>query len=95
MCWLGVPPHETAINAIARAVETARTNAFVGACKKLLINTRYQTAHSMCHKIRAALIEPETKLGGIVEVDETYVGGKDENRHADKRKHVWQCSWPS
>jgi IS1 family transposase len=48
----------------------------------------YGTAHSMCHKIRAALIEPETKLGGIVEVDETYVGGKDENRHADKRKHV-------
>jgi len=37
----------------------------------------YETAHSMCHKIRAALIEPETKLGGIVEVDETWVGGKD------------------
>src|SRR5258708_3136072 len=45
----------------------------------------YETAHSMCHKIRAALIEPETKLGGIVEVDETYVGGKDKNRHLDKR----------
>lgn len=37
----------------------------------------YGTAHSMCHKIRAALVEPETKLGGIVEVDETWVGGKD------------------
>jgi transposase-like protein len=48
----------------------------------------YGTAHSMCHKIRAALIEPETKLGGIVEVDETYVGGKDVNRHWDKRTHV-------
>ena len=32
----------------------------------------YGTAHSMCHKIRAALVEPETKLGGIVEVDESY-----------------------
>ena len=31
----------------------------------------------MCHKIRAALIEPEVKLGGIVEVDETYVGGSN------------------
>ncbi|MEA2899717.1 MAG: hypothetical protein QOJ84_5332 [Bradyrhizobium sp.] len=41
----------------------------------------YGTAHSMCHKIRAALIEPETKLGGIVEVDETWVGGKDHNKH--------------
>ena len=45
----------------------------------------YGTAHSMCHKIRAALIEPQEKLGGIVEVDETYVGGKDKNKHADKR----------
>jgi hypothetical protein len=48
----------------------------------------YETAHSMCHKIRAALIEPETKLGGIVEVDETYIGGKDSNRHWNKRIHI-------
>jgi hypothetical protein len=45
----------------------------------------YGTAHSMCHKIRAALIEPEVKLGGIVEVDETYVGGSNRNRHWDKK----------
>jgi transposase-like protein len=45
----------------------------------------YGTAHSMCHKIRAALIEPETKLGGIVEVDETFGGGKAKNRHWRKR----------
>jgi hypothetical protein len=45
----------------------------------------YGTAHSMCHKIRAALIEPETKLGGIVDVDETFVGGKAHNKHWDKR----------
>lgn len=48
----------------------------------------YETAHSMCHKIRAALIEPQEKLGGIVEVDETLVGGEDKNRHWDKREHV-------
>jgi transposase-like protein len=45
----------------------------------------YETAHSMCHKIRAALIEPEAKLGGIVAVDETYVGGREKNKHWDKR----------
>jgi IS1 family transposase len=45
----------------------------------------YKTAWGMCHKVRAALIEPEVKLGGIVEIDETYVGGKDKNRHWDKR----------
>lgn len=45
----------------------------------------YRTAHSMCHKIRAALIEPEVKLGGIVEVDETFIGGLARNKHKDKR----------
>ena len=44
-----------------------------------------KTAWLMAHKIRTALIEPETKLGGIVEVDETFIGGKAHNRHADKR----------
>jgi transposase-like protein/IS1 family transposase len=48
----------------------------------------YKTAWEMCHKIRCALIENIEKLGGIVEVDETYVGGEDKNRHWDKRKHV-------
>jgi transposase-like protein len=41
----------------------------------------YETALNMCNKIRAALIEPEKKLGGIVEVDETFIGGKSINKH--------------
>src|SRR5271170_6760970 len=45
-----------------------------------------KTAWYMAHRIRVALIEKNTdKLGGIVEVDETYVGGKDKNRHWDKK----------
>lgn len=45
----------------------------------------YGTAWSMCHKIRTALMEDADKLGGIVEVDETLVGGKAEKRHKDRR----------
>ena len=45
----------------------------------------YETALNMIHKIRIALIQPQEKLGGIVELDETWVGGKDKNRHWGKR----------
>jgi hypothetical protein len=40
----------------------------------------YETEHSMCRKIRPALIAPEAKLGGIVDVDETRIGGDLQER---------------
>jgi transposase-like protein len=46
----------------------------------------YSTALYMCHRIRAGLADQKfRKLMGIVEVDETYIGGKNKNRHWDKR----------
>lgn len=47
----------------------------------------YKTAWYMCHRVRAGLANEEfRKLIGYVEVDETFIGGKDKNRHFDKKK---------
>jgi transposase-like protein len=46
----------------------------------------YKTAWYMCHRLRASMKDPEFKqLMGVVEVDETFIGGKQENRHASVR----------
>ncbi len=46
----------------------------------------YKTAWYVCHRIRTALQDKEfRKLMGIVEVDETFIGGKGHNRHKSKR----------
>jgi len=49
----------------------------------------YRTAWYMCHRIRAAMKDNGfPKLMGEVEVDETYIGGKDTNRHWYKKTHM-------
>ncbi|MEJ7682249.1 MAG: IS1595 family transposase [Segetibacter sp.] len=45
-----------------------------------------KTAWFLNHRIREMLKDNTTStLTGMVEVDETYVGGKNKNRHADKK----------
>src|SRR5579864_6828968 len=49
----------------------------------------YKTAWYLCHRIRAAMVESQKPLmGGVVEIDETYVGGKPRKGRPRREKDV-------
>jgi transposase-like protein len=59
---------------------------------KRTLGISYKTAWYLCHRIRAAMKEANPEpLGGIVEVDETYVGGTYHGKHG-KSDHRGQHS---
>lgn len=56
---------------------------------KNTLHTGYQTAWYLCHRIREAMKEMHReKLGGTVEIDETYIYGKPRRYRSRPRKQV-------
>lgn len=52
------------------------------------IGVTQKTAWFMLHRIRGCYADLDTTLSGEVEMDETFVGGKNKNRHRDKKVPV-------
>jgi transposase-like protein len=54
------------------------------------LNVTQKTAWFMLQRIRLAMQDADTggKLGGEVEVDETFIGGKARNMHASKKRRL-------
>ena len=50
------------------------------------IKVTKDTAWFMLMRIRKAMTEYGKLLEGIIEADETYIGGKNKNKHKSKRK---------
>jgi transposase-like protein len=49
------------------------------------LNVCYKTALRMAHQIKILMAKPILPFTGVIQADETFIGGLNKNRHADKK----------
>lgn len=53
-----------------------------------IIGVTQKSCWFMLHRLREACKNEGFKLSGIIEADETYIGGKEKNKHSDKKQKL-------
>lgn len=70
-------------------VTSQKNGASAASIQQVLGLRSYQTAWTWLHKLRRAMVRPgREKLNGVVEVDETFVGGEEKDGTWVERKSV-------
>ena len=50
-----------------------------------MLGVDYRTAWFLGHRIREAMVGDDSQMSGVVQVDETFIGGKSKSMHSSKK----------